>query len=707
MQRATQRLVPQVPYEARPADNSLASLLNESFKVLEYRFQMFDIDDAGKLMFQAIQRDLSKTHFRDEAKLTAIFTKVDLDKNGTLDFSEFLCLVYLWTRSEDLSHFFQQGNNCDIVKKSFDVMARAMTRYDKDNNRTLSAEELDAFFRDHLGAAVQSGVFESSLAHLYPNFRQSGTELNFPQFMFLLYYVMCGYPNSTLSGKYKKKEDAASEVYRGGEGEQSPLWNELKTAFAVLQEDFSRFDKNGNDVVDFEEITSALPINRIGTDKIDIITRLEIAFLQVDLDQSRSLDFYEFMYLTFMMTQNGSYHDLVAESTGSALVKNAFIHIHSFYRKYDEDGNLRLSWGELEKFCNLQFGSVPAGFAESFERVKYQSRGGPEWVVDVVRFMKLLYMTIYPTGKFHPNTYNPARAPPKKEEDMFVSFAKARVQSDRPPRFENVQPARFIKGKLLGKGGQGEVHLGTYDNVKVAGKTLLSNPDEETVKETIYEVNFFTQLDHPNCHYLLGSKTSLDNGGIILLTEVCDNGSLFEFYGKTGKRFDNPTAWRLARECAVGFMIIHGMGYMHRDIKSLNVFLSKDLVAKVADFGMCTMDATSTDACGTVQWMAPEVVLNLFDQRSSYDKRVDVYSYGVLLWEIFHCKVPYSHLGNVGQMMIGRRVKESDIRPVMGRACVKSIADLIQHCWHRDPNARPTFEEVIARLDACSADCGQ
>ncbi|KAJ1468874.1 kinase-like domain-containing protein [Baffinella frigidus] len=72
-------------------------------------------------------------------------------------------------------------------------------------------------------------------------------------------------------------------------------------------------------------------------------------------------------------------------------------------------------------------------------------------------------------------------------------------------------------------------------------------------------------------------------------------------------------------------------GYMHRDIKSLNVFLDKDLVAKVADFGMCTPQASSTDACGTVQWMAPEVLANMFGQKVTYDKRIDVYSQDQIL----------------------------------------------------------------------------
>eukprot|EP00961_Rhodomonas_salina_P088542 1190728-Rhodomonas_salina.1 len=81
-------------------------------------------------------------------------------------------------------------------------------------------------------------------------------------------------------------------------------------------------------------------------------------------------------------------------------------------------------------------------------------------------------------------------------------------------------------------------------------------------------------------------------------------------------------------------------------------------------------------SCSTHARYAPTHTLVLADaaryQRSVYDKRVDVYSYGVLLWEIFHCKVPYSNLG-LGQMSIGKRVMDNDIRPQLGRACPKPI----------------------------------
>lgn len=223
--------------------------------------------------------------------------------------------------------------------------------------------------------------------------------------------------------------------------------------------------------------------------------------------------------------------------------------------------------GILRRFATDLFGHIPESMRVSFDSVKYKSSAtqGRD-AVDVVRFMKMLYMMTVPEGEFHPDRYDVQK---RKAPPTIISMAKPKADK-RPTRFQTVLPSRFKKEKLLGQGGQGTVHLGSYEGIKVAGKTLLACADESMVQETQEEVRFFLKLDHPNCHYLLGAKTTLENGGIMLLTEVCDNGSLFDCYSKSGVKFDNPTAWRIAKECASGFKVIHELGFMHRDIKSLN-----------------------------------------------------------------------------------------------------------------------------------------
>lgn len=160
--------IPNDEYVANPKDNTLASLLLEAFKLLELRFHSYDADEAETLMYFELERKLAMAGFVESEKLQALFKRVDLDGNGTLDFSEFLCLLYLWVDQGNYSCFFRNQQNAHIVSKAFMLMEQAMIKYDVDRNRTLNINELTAFFTDHIPVAVQSGVYKSVVDVVYP-----------------------------------------------------------------------------------------------------------------------------------------------------------------------------------------------------------------------------------------------------------------------------------------------------------------------------------------------------------------------------------------------------------------------------------------------------------------------------------------------------------------------------------------------------------
>jgi hypothetical protein len=95
-------------------------------------------------VFNGLQRELAANGFRDTEKLAQLFQRVDFDQNGTLDFSEFLALLYLWAMngSGDYSVFFRHPTNAEIIKKAFEMMEESMIKYDRDESRKLSLAEV-------------------------------------------------------------------------------------------------------------------------------------------------------------------------------------------------------------------------------------------------------------------------------------------------------------------------------------------------------------------------------------------------------------------------------------------------------------------------------------------------------------------------------------------------------------------------------------
>lgn len=151
---------PNKGYVGQVRDNSLQSYLHEAFKVLEMRFANFDHDGAQTLMYSELENELAMVGFLDGEKLTEMFKRVDFDGNGTLDFSEFLALLYVFSVEKgSLDTFFRHPANAELIKSAFQNMSNAM----------VSASRFCAFCR--MPACILSVLFALSL-------RWSGSALN-------------------------------------------------------------------------------------------------------------------------------------------------------------------------------------------------------------------------------------------------------------------------------------------------------------------------------------------------------------------------------------------------------------------------------------------------------------------------------------------------------------------------------------------------
>ena len=199
-------------------------------------------------------------------------------------------------------------------------------------------------------------------------------------------------------------------------------------------------------------------------------------------------------------------------------------------------------------------------------------------------------------------------------------------------------------------------------------------------------------LRHPNIVMFLGACTK-SPGNLVIVLEYCKNNCLWVLL----QNHNIPLPWEkrvsIAIDIAKGMQYLHGFStpVLHRDLKSLNILLDANLTPKIADFGWTRILAEKmTLKVGTFQWMAPEVI-----KTKSYTEKADIYSYGIILWEIASREAPYKTLNGY---QVSVDVVEKKLRPTVLPEWPRPFTSLMERCWADDPTTRPNFKEILAEL---------
>ncbi|KAH7277634.1 hypothetical protein KP509_39G060100 [Ceratopteris richardii] len=305
-----------------------------------------------------------------------------------------------------------------------------------------------------------------------------------------------------------------------------------------------------------------------------------------------------------------------------------------------------------------------------------------------------------------------------EEEDVFSSIV------DRPMNAAAIAEAEAIAHGLqtirncdleelkeLGSGTFGTVYHGKWRGTDVAIKRIKPScfmgrlsERERLIADFWQEAFILGQLHHPNVVAFYGIVPDGPDGTLATVTEYMVNGSLKQALQTKDRLLDRRKRLIIAMDAAFGMEYLHKKNVVHFDLKCENLLVNlRDIhrpICKVGDLGLSKVKQQtmiSGGVRGTLPWMAPEL---LNGSSTLVSEKVDVFSFGIALWELLTGEEPYASM-HYGAIIGG--IVTNTLRPPIPKSCDAEWRSLMEACWACDPSDRPTFTEIANSLRAMEA----
>jgi TPR repeat protein len=277
--------------------------------------------------------------------------------------------------------------------------------------------------------------------------------------------------------------------------------------------------------------------------------------------------------------------------------------------------------------------------------------------------------------------------------------------------------------KAISKGGYGAVYQGSCSSLpdtEIAIKELLQVTKEQE-KKFEDEAKLMYTLRHINIITFYGITRNAQKG-LCVVMKYAARGSLGNLLHDIpqGKTEPEKVSWELslkiAKEIGRGLSYLHSREICHRDLKSYNVLLTEDYRAKLCDFGLSSGGSIAggvladVQSAGTLRWTDPDLLD--FEKPVKYTKKCDIYSYGMVMFELAARELPYHEIDKLAEdndvsktraeFFLKGKIKNSQ-KPTIPQSCPARLRELIQKCWGKNDD-RPTAEEVVSALSLVEND---
>ncbi|KAL1300037.1 uncharacterized protein [Arachis hypogaea] len=309
--------------------------------------------------------------------------------------------------------------------------------------------------------------------------------------------------------------------------------------------------------------------------------------------------------------------------------------------------------------------------------------------------------SVFEDGKFETRNRTPPVDPPVSEID--------------PNSLQVIMNEDLEELKELGSGTFGTVYHGKWRGTDVAIKRIKkscftgrSSEQERLTLEFWREADILSKLHHPNVVAFYGVVQDGPGGTMATVTEYMVDGSLRHVLLRKDRYLDRRKRLIIAMDAAFGMEYLHSKNIVHFDLKCDNLLVNlKDPlrpICKVGDFGLSKIKRNtlvSGGVRGTLPWMAPEL---LNGSSNKVSEKVDVFSFGIVLWEILTGEEPYANM-HYGAIIGG--IVNNTLRPTIPSYCDSEWRTLMEQCWAPNPAVRPSFTEIARRLRVMSVAASQ
>ncbi|CAE6461817.1 unnamed protein product [Rhizoctonia solani] len=252
-------------------------------------------------------------------------------------------------------------------------------------------------------------------------------------------------------------------------------------------------------------------------------------------------------------------------------------------------------------------------------------------------------------------------------------------------------------GGPIQNGGYGEVSQGKLNDGRIVALKCLREANGKRLKYLARELYSWSKTQHNNVLELFGLAHF--RGNIVMISPWMEFGDLRDYLKQ------NPGVDRLSMvviQVAEGVDYLHGIPMIHGDIKAANIFVSKQGVANIGDFGTSTFQGDQSigfsstanpNIVGTMRWMAPE----MFTPNSAHSREADIYALGMTTLEIMTGRVPFSQYDHDFQVIRAVALGEKPTFP-QELASKPKLWGLLNKCWDLVPRERPTANHILKEV---------